>query len=64
MHYTAMAGMRLDPLCYDVSRFIGAESALSRNALALLATVIAFGVSAAFLLSLVPDDGVQSPRLS
>ncbi len=64
MHYTAMAGMRLDPLCYDVSRFIGAESALSRNALALLATVIAFGVSAAFLLSLVPDDGVQSSRLS
>ena len=25
MHYTAMAGMRLDPLCYDVSRFVGAE---------------------------------------
>ena len=55
MHYTAMAGMRLDPLCYDVSRFVGAESALSRNTLALLATVVAFGVSAAFLLSLVPD---------
>ncbi len=55
MHYTAMAGMRLDPLCYDVSRFVGAESALSRNALALLATVVAFGVSGAFLLSLVPD---------
>ena len=55
MHYTAMGGMRLDPLCYDVSRFIGAESALSRNTLALLATVVAFGVSGAFLLSLVPD---------
>ena len=55
MHYTAMAGMRLDPLCFDVSRFVGAESALSRNALALLATVVAFGVSGAFLLSLVPD---------
>jgi NO-binding membrane sensor protein with MHYT domain len=55
MHYTAMAGMRLDPLCYDVSRFIGAESALSRSTLALLATVVAFGVSGAFLLSLVPD---------
>ena len=25
MHYTAMAGMRLDPLCFDVSRFVGAE---------------------------------------
>ena len=55
MHYTAMAGMRLDPLCYDVSRFVGAESALSRNTLALLATVVAFGVSGTFLLSLVPD---------
>jgi NO-binding membrane sensor protein with MHYT domain len=60
MHYTAMAGMRLDPLCYDVSRFVGAESALSRNALALLATVVAFGVSGAFLLSLVPD--ASEPR--
>ena len=65
MHYTAMAGMRLDPLCYDVSRFIGAESALSRNTLALLATVVAFGVSGAFLLSLVPDAsgprGLEAP---
>jgi hypothetical protein len=58
MHYTAMAGMRLDPLCYDVSRFVGAESALSRNTLALLATIVAFGVSGAFLLSLVPDSRV------
>jgi NO-binding membrane sensor protein with MHYT domain len=60
MHYTAMAGMRLDPLCYDVSRFVGAESALTRNTLALLATIVAFGVSGAFLLSLVPD--VSAPR--
>jgi diguanylate cyclase len=60
MHYTAMAGMRLDPLCFDVSRFVGAESALSRNTLALLATIVAFGVSGAFLLSLVPD--ARSPR--
>jgi NO-binding membrane sensor protein with MHYT domain len=58
LHYTAMAGMRLDPLCYDVSRFVGAESALSRNTLALLATIVAFGVSGAFLLSLVPDARV------
>jgi diguanylate cyclase len=55
MHYTAMAGMRLDPLCFDVSRFVRADSALSRNTLALLATVVSFGVSGAFLLSLVPD---------
>ena len=25
MHYTAMAGMRLDPLCFDATRFVGAE---------------------------------------
>jgi NO-binding membrane sensor protein with MHYT domain len=55
MHYTAMAGMRLDPLCFDVARFVAADSALSRNTLALVTTLIAFGVSAAFLLSLVPD---------
>jgi diguanylate cyclase len=60
MHYTAMAGIRLDPLCYDVSRFVGAESALTRNTLALLATIVAFGVSGAFLLSLVPD--VSAPQ--
>jgi NO-binding membrane sensor protein with MHYT domain len=55
MHYTAMAGMRLDPLCFDAARFVSADSALSRNTLALLATVISFGVSGAFLLSLVPE---------
>ncbi len=55
MHYTAMAGMRLDPTCFDIARFVAAESSLSRNTLALLTTMVAFGVSAAFLLSLVPD---------
>src|SRR5271156_4900651 len=55
MHYTAMAGMRLDPRCFDISSFVGADSALSRNTLALLTTLVAFGVSGAFLLSLVPD---------
>ncbi len=63
MHYTAMAGMRLSPLCFDVSRFVDAEFALSRNTLALLATVISFGVSGAFLLSLVPDSQPRTPRL-
>lgn len=61
MHYTAMAGMRLDPICFDVSRFVAAESALSRNALALLTTMISFGVSGAFLLSLVPDHRSAMP---
>ncbi len=55
MHYTAMAGMRLDPICFEPARFVEVSGSLSRNALALLATVIAFGVSGAFLLSLVPD---------
>ena len=35
MHYTAMAGMRLDPLCFDVSRFVGAEfGAIAQHACA------------------------------
>jgi NO-binding membrane sensor protein with MHYT domain len=59
MHYTAMTGMRLDPQCFDVARFVGADSALSRNTLALLTTLVAFGVSGAFLLSLVPDGGAR-----
>ena len=60
MHYTAMAGMRLDPRRFDVASFVGADSALSRNTLALLTTLVAFGVSGAFLLSLVPDRGARA----
>jgi len=60
MHYTAMAGMRLDPTCFEAGRFIEAPGSLSRNTLALLATVIAFGVSGAFLLSLVPEAGAPA----
>jgi diguanylate cyclase len=60
MHYTAMAGMRLDPICFDPARFVEASGALSRNTLALLATVIAFGVSGAFLLSLVPETSAPA----
>src|SRR6204780_606422 len=60
MHYTAMAGMRLDPRCFDVTSFVGADSALSRNPLALLTPLVAFGVSGAFLLSLVPDRGARA----
>ena len=62
MHYTAMAGMRLDPQCFDAARFVGADSALSRNTLALLTTLVAFGVSGAFLLSLVPDRAMAPDR--
>lgn len=63
MHYTAMAGMRLDPQCFDVSHFVGADSALSRNTLALLTTLVSFGVSGVFLLSLVPD-GPPKPAVA
>jgi diguanylate cyclase len=60
MHYTAMAGMRLDPQCFDITHFVGADSALSRSTLALLTTLVAFGVSGAFLLCLVPDGGARA----
>jgi len=54
--------MRLDPQCFDAARFVGADSALSRNTLALLTTLVAFGVSGAFLLSLVPDRAMAPDR--
>ena len=41
----------------------GPNSALSRNTLALLATVVSFGVSGAFLLSLVPDGAARRAAL-
>ena len=50
MHYTAMADV-VDPRCFDVASFVVADFRLSRNALALLTTLVAFGVSGAFLLS-------------
>jgi len=62
MHYTAMAGMRLDPVCFDVSRFVGAEPTLSRNALAALATVVAFGVWEPFCCRLCPTRAPPEAR--
>ena len=49
--------------CATTSRVSSAPNRrLSRNTLALLATVVAFGVSGAFLLSLVPDTGAPRRR--
>lgn len=62
MHYTAMAGMSLDPLCASSSAGDAAlcsieplGTALSRDLLAVIVAVVAFAVSSAFLLALVPD---------
>ncbi len=62
MHYTAMAGMTLDPLCASGSAADAAlctieplGTALSRDLLAVIVAVVAFAVSSAFLLALVPD---------
>jgi NO-binding membrane sensor protein with MHYT domain len=63
MHYTAMAGMTLDPLICSSGdtaplTICNAEivgTALSRDLLAVIVAVVAFASSSAFLLALVPD---------
>jgi diguanylate cyclase len=63
MHYTAMAGMTLDPICSSGAAVDAAgmctiepfRTALSRDLLAVIVAVVAFAVSSAFLLALVPD---------
>jgi NO-binding membrane sensor protein with MHYT domain len=58
MHYTAMAGMTLHPM----SGSVAPEGAtLSRDLLAVIVALVAFGSTSAFLLALVPD---QTPELS
>lgn len=52
MHYTAMAGMTLHPLLEGV---MVEGTALSRDLLAVIVAIVAFGISSAFLLALVPD---------
>lgn len=54
MHYTAMLGMVIEPQSTHVAEPVLASS-LSREAMAILTTCVAFAVSAAFLLSLVPE---------
>ena len=53
MHYVAMAGLTVAPAAGHASEYAGA--ALSPDLLAVVVAVVAFAVSAVFLLTLVPD---------
>lgn len=57
MHYTAMAGMTLHPMADVVT---SGEMSLSPDALAVVVALLAFGLSAIFLLMLVPDHPLAS----
>jgi hypothetical protein len=59
MHYTAMAGVTFFPHASPAS---GAP-ALSSDLLAIVVAVVAFLVSSAFLLILVPDRSAAEPRV-
>jgi NO-binding membrane sensor protein with MHYT domain len=64
MHYTAMAGMTLHPL---IGSFPPEGAAFSRDLLAVIVAIVAFGSTSAFLLALVPDgapdlSGIWPPR--
>lgn len=52
MHYTAMAGMTLHPMVQSTTPEV---TALSRDLLAVVVAIVAFGTTSAFLLALVPD---------
>ena len=54
MHYVAMAGLTLAPYGDHAGQY---DAALSPDLLAVIVTVVAFAVSAVFLLTLVPDRG-------
>ncbi len=54
MHYVAMAGLTLAPFGEHAG---GGGAALSPDLLAVIVTVVAFAVSAVFLLTLVPEQG-------
>jgi diguanylate cyclase len=59
MHYTAMAGLKIFPHASPVS---GAP-ALSSDLLAIVVAIVAFVISAVFLLALVPDRSTPSERV-
>jgi NO-binding membrane sensor protein with MHYT domain len=58
MHYTAMAGMTLHPTSGGLSPD---STALSRDLLAVIVAIVAFGSTSAFLLALVPDGTPDLP---
>jgi NO-binding membrane sensor protein with MHYT domain len=57
MHYTAMAGLRVEPMAMGTASL---PPALSVDLLAIVVAVVAFLVSGIFLLTLVPDRAVAS----
>jgi diguanylate cyclase len=66
MHYTAMAGMTLHPMLGSLPP---EGTALSRDLLAVIVAIVAFGSTSAFLLALVPDgapdlSGMRRPARS
>ena len=59
MHYVAMAGLTLDmPTSMGAGHLMPGGAALSPDLLAVVVAVVAFAVSAVFLLTLVPDHGI------
>ena len=60
MHYTAMEGVTLHPHASGAST----APALSTDLLAIVVAIVAFGVSAIFLLFLVPDQTRSQKRAS
>jgi diguanylate cyclase len=60
MHYTAMEGVMLHPHASNAST----APALSTDLLAIVVAIVAFGVSAIFLLFLVPDHARVVPEAS
>jgi NO-binding membrane sensor protein with MHYT domain len=55
MHYTAMYGMRFEPLAGEVHHHIGGSLAASQQILSVAVAILCFVIAAGFLLSLVPD---------
>jgi len=60
MHYTAMEGVTLHPHASSVST----APALSTDLLAIVVAIVAFGLSAIFLLFLVPDRAATESNLT
>ena len=60
MHYTAMEGVMLHPHASGAST----APALSTDLLAIVVAIVAFGVSAIFLLFLVPDRAATESNLT
>lgn len=59
MHYVAMAGLTLDmPADMGAGHPMSGGAALSPDLLAVVVAMVAFAVSAVFLLTLVPDHGI------